>query len=302
MAIGFTLQLLAVSMVIIYRETIHRRTVDTNEWLDSYDYIVVGSGAAGSVVAHRLSEDKNATVLLLEAGDRQTILNDIPGAGIPGRSYIGMQYDWNYTLVKQAVGLGYANQTIPLRHGKVLGGSSSVNGMVYNRGNRRDFDEWAQYFGARGWAYKRVMPYFIKSEKNYDQRLVRKSRGYHGTNGLIGIKSYKDPDTIFLLMEKVLNQMGYPSVDINGPQQYGTAITQSFISAYGLRSTAANAYLDPNPYPENLEILVNSLVTRVLFDETTAVGVEFLRENKLFGVKANREVILCAGMPLNNNK
>ena len=301
MTIGFTIQLMAVSMVIIYRETIHRRTVESNVWSDSYDYIVVGSGAAGSAVANRLSSDRNTTVLLLEAGDRQSILTDIPGSGASGRGYIGLQHDWNYTLVKQSIGLGYANQTIKLRRGKILGGSSSVNEMVYNRGNRKDFDDWAQNFGARGWGYKRILPFFIRSEKNYDLNLVQKSRGYHGINGPVGIKSYRDPDPIFILMDRLFNQLGYPSVDINGPQQYGTAISQSFISGYGLRSTAANAYLDPNPYPKNLQILVNSFVTRVLFNETTAVGVEFLRDNKLFGVKANREVILCAGIPFNVN-
>ena len=295
MTIGFTLQLMAISMVIIYRETIHRKSV-SDEWLDSYDYIVVGGGAAGSVVARRLTEDRKTTVLLLEAGDRQTVLNDIPGTGTTGRGHFGLQHDWNYTLVKQAIGLGFANQSIRLYHGKILGGSSAVNDMVYNRGNRRDFDEWAHNYGAQGWNFKRVLPYFIRSEKNYDSNLVKKSRGYHGTDGLIGIKSYKDPDPIFKIMEQLFNQMGYPTVDINGVQQYGTANSQSFISGYGLRSTAANGYIDPNPFPRKLRILVNSLVTRVLFDDNSAVGVEFFKDNKLFGVKVRREVILCAGI------
>ena len=292
-----SIQLITISFVILNRETLHQKTVQQNHWKDSYDYVVVGAGAAGCAVAHRLSEDRETTVLLLEAGDRQSIITDIPGTGMIGNSYIGHQYDWNYTAVMQkSIGLGYVNSTFTFRKGRILGGTSSVNGVAYNRGNRRDFDDWVTTYGANGWTYEEVLPFFIKSENNYDLSLVRKNPGYHGTNGLVGVKSYEDPDPIFLLMRKKFNEMSYPTVDLNGAHQLGTAIGQSFISGYGLRSTAANSFIDPNPYPKNLKVLINSLVTRVIFEGMIAKGVEFIRNNKVYKVSAKREVILSAGM------
>ena len=121
------------------------------------------------------------------------------------------------------------------------------------------------------------------------------SPGYHGTNGPVQISSPKNPSpTLFRLMS-VLNSLGFPNVDINGPQQYGTMLLQAFQSPYGLRSSSANAYVDPNPYPNNLHIVANALVYKIVFNGLTAVGVEFNRNDIPHRVMARKEVILCAG-------
>lgn len=282
-----------ISVIVLRRETVHKTASNRNQWLEAYDYIVVGAGAAGSVVAHRLSENCNNKVLLLEAGGPQSITTDIPKMS---RSLLNSEYDWKYSTVPQNWVSPYR---IPQARGKGLGGSTTINNMVYNRGNRRDFDNWVTTFGAKGWAYRDLLPYFVNSENNTDDSIVNGNPGFHGTAGPVTISSNPYPDPILLLYQKTLYDYGIPSTDINGRQQLGTAIAQSFIGN-GLRSSTANAYLEPNLKPDYLHILTNAYVTKVLFTKINgrliASGVEFVKNGKKYSVKALREVILSAGM------
>jgi len=292
MAVSLTLKLLTVASYLLQKDSLHRLNSDRQEFDRSYDFIVVGAGAAGAVVAHRLAENPNAKVILLEAGGPKGVQSDIPAEYV---TQLGTEYDWNYTMAQQFVGLAYEDQRIQENRGKVLGGSTTINGMVYNRGNRRTYDIWAQEYGAIGWSYREVLPYFKKFENNTDPNIV--ANGYHGTSGPIQITSWPQPiDPIMLLHQKALNEMGIRTTDINGPQQVGTAIAQAFIDAKCVRSSTANAYLDPNPFPNNLHIITRAFVTKLLFNGNTATGVEFVRYGKRFTVNTRREVIVSAGI------
>ena len=167
---------------ILRRDKEHQVNSGRRIFLSYYDFIVVGSGSAGGIVAHRLAENPNINVLLLEAGVPNGIPNDIP---IEYVTLFNSEYDWNYTMAKQSVGLAFVNERIPENRGYVLGGSSSTNAMIFNRGNRRGFDQWQRDFGAIGWSYRDVLPYFIKYERNTDPRII--ANGLHGTTGPIEV-------------------------------------------------------------------------------------------------------------------
>ncbi|XP_054159001.1 L-sorbose 1-dehydrogenase-like [Oppia nitens] len=293
---SLTMQIVTAALIILKREEIHKQTASRDKWLDSYDYIVVGSGSAGAVVANRLSENPKIQVLLLEAGGPQSVVTDIPENYIQN---LNTEYDWGYKNVRQPdVGLAFRDQQIPQNRGKVLGGSSTLNAVIFNRGNRKDYDNWAKNYGASGWSYKEVLPYFVKYENNTDPQIVADSPGYHGTQGPVQIKSWPSPEPIMLLHQKALNELGHKSTDINGPQQVGTSLMQTFQRLDGMRSSTANSYLDPNPYPNNLHIVTGALATKILFGAVKGLEaevVEFHRAGKLHRVKARREIIVSAG-------
>jgi choline dehydrogenase len=148
---SLSLKLLTVCMYLLREDAEHKLIGDRQVFDKSYDFIVVGSGSAGGVVAHRLAENPRIHVLLLEAGGPAGIPTDIPMEYQP---LFQSEYDWNYTEAKQPVGLAFKDGRIQENRGKVLGGSSSVNAMVYNRGNRQTFDDWAHEFWAEGWTYR----------------------------------------------------------------------------------------------------------------------------------------------------
>ena len=291
-----TYRLLIVSWITAKRQVIHNRTAQRSVWNDVYDFIVVGAGTAGCAVANRLAENGKYTVLLLEAGGAQdAIYNDIPGkfSDIFSRRP-GLAWSYYNEPAKNA-GLQFPLARTNEYKARVLGGTSTHNALIYVRGNRRDFDRWEQKYGAQGWGWRGVLPYFIMFENNTDPRIVEMSPGYHGTNGPVQISSPKNPSpTLFRLMS-VFNSLGFPNVDMNGAQQLGTMLLQAFSSPYGLRSSSANAYVDPNPYPNNLHIVANALVYKIVFNGLTAVGVEFNRNDIPHRVMARKEVILCAG-------
>ena len=296
-----TYRLLIVSWITAKRQIIHNRTAQRSVWNDVYDFIVVGAGTAGCAVANRLAENGKYTVLLLEAGGAQdAIYNDIPGMF----SYIASNRPgliWQYYNEPQRnVGLEYPLGKIPAFKGRAIGGSSSHHSFSYFRGNSRGFDEWAQKYGAQGWSYREVLPYFIKFENNTDPNIVVRSPGYHGTSGPVQISTPKNPPDAIFKLRRVFNSLGFPSIDLNGPQQFGTMITQTWIAANGLRSSSGTAYVDPNPYPNNLHIVANALVYKIVFNGLTAVGVEFNRNDIPHRVMARKEVILSAGKALNN--
>ena len=239
-------QIMAAAVLILQREQTHKETASRDKWLDTYDYIVVGSGSAGTPVAYRLTEDPKTTVLLLEAGGRQSVVTDIPENYITN---LNTEFDWGYKNMRQPnIGLAFKNGQIPANRGKVLGGSSTLNAIIFNRGNRRDYDNWAKKYGADGWSFNEIIKYFKKFENNTDPLLVSQNPGFHGTGGPVQISSWMKPEPIIVFHQRILNQMGYKNVDVNGPEQVGTCILQAFQRKDGVRSSTANAYLDPNPH------------------------------------------------------
>ena len=179
--ISLSIKLLTVASFLLKNDYNHRLKANRQQFRKVYDFIVVGSGSAGAIVAHRLAEI-GQHVLLLEAGGPTGVLNDIP---IEVLTVANTEYDWNYTMAQQFVGQALLGRVIPENRGKVLGGSSSINGMMHNRGNRKGFDLWAKGFGAVGWSYEEVLPYFKKYERNTDPQVI--ANGLHGTRGLVEV-------------------------------------------------------------------------------------------------------------------
>ncbi|CAG2107402.1 unnamed protein product [Medioppia subpectinata] len=293
------------------RQVSHDNTCARTQWDSSYDFIVVGTGTAGAVVANKLSQNKLIKVLALEAGGPQNaIYNDIPAI----YTTIPSNLKWNYYYEpNKNYGLQYAGGRVPDNSGKTLGGSSTLNVMVFNRGNSRGYDEWAHKYGADGWSYRDVLPVFREWENNTDPHIVYNEPGYHGTRGPIQITTPNNAPKFYQNYYKAFNALGYNETDINGPNQAGYALTQSYINTTGLRESTGTVFVDPNPYPDNLHIVCKALVTKILFNGLTAIGVEFIVNDISYTVQsiaigvefivndisytvyANREVIVSAG-------
>ncbi|XP_054165836.1 L-sorbose 1-dehydrogenase-like [Oppia nitens] len=300
---SLTLQLLTVAIITLQRQIQHNHysSGPTPANNTQYDYIVVGAGTAGCVLAARLAENPAVNVLLLEAGGQQSVITDMPGNTL---FLVGGEFDWNYHVVPQT-SAGRAYPDFFISRGKVLGGSSVTNWDIYNRGNRRDYDNWAQMYGLTDWSFDRVLPYFLMSENNTDQNVVNSNSAFHNTNGLISVSTETIPDPVIVAFMKAANSLGIPIVDINGEQQYGTTIAQMFWNnSTGIKSTTANAYIE-RYNRTNLHVLTRAHVKRVLLERTTgrelrATGVLYSRNgiNNLV-VTTTREVIVSAG-PINS--
>ena len=248
------------------------------------DYVIVGAGSAGCVLASRLSEDPDVKVLLLEAGGPDTAPEiHIPYA-FPAVFKSGLDWD---LLGEQEPGLN--NRRLYLPRGRVIGGSSSINAMIYLRGARADYDQWAAD-GCDGWSYDEVLPYFKRSEDN-----ERGESEYHGVGGPLSISDSRSMQPLIETMLEAAVQAGYEhNDDLNGEQQDGVGRFQ-LTQRGGMRCSAADAFLHPAADRPNLEIVSNAFVQRITFEGDRAVGVEVVRDGATETIRAEREVILSAG-------
>jgi choline dehydrogenase len=252
--------------------------------MTQYDYIVIGAGSAGCVVANRLTQDSDTTVLLLEAGNPDTK----PEIQIPAEcvNLLGTEVDWGYFSEPEPY---LNNRQIFCSRGKVLGGSSSINFMFYVRGNPHNYDHW-QSLGNPGWSYQDVLPYFKKSENQQ-----RGASEYHGVDGELSVTDPISPNVVSQRFIDAAVAMGYDyNPDFNGKQQEGAGPYQLTVKD-GKRHSAAAAFLVPILQRPNLTVTTGALVTRLLFEGTRTVGVEYLHEGALHQVRVDREVILSAG-------
>lgn len=232
--IALSVQLLLVSLISFQRNDEHVRSASRNTWSNSYDFIVVGAGSAGCVVASRLSESPDVNVLLLEAGGAASVVSDMPRMQA---SLIRSDIDWQYMTTSQKYfGQAWANQQVLMTRGRVLGGSTTLNGNNYNRGNRKDFDQWANVYGARGWNYIDVLPYFIRAENNTDP--ILRYSPFHGSGGPVQVSFPVEVNPIILRFMNALNKLGYKNIDMNAETQIGYGMTFTiFIISYKTNAT-----------------------------------------------------------------
>jgi choline dehydrogenase-like flavoprotein len=250
-----------------------------------FDYIIVGAGSAGCVLAARLSTDPSIRVLLLEAGgwDWHPLLRIPLGVG---RIWGFDRFDWGYHTEPEPDAGG---RRIETARGKVVGGSGSINAMGYIRGHRHDYDRWASY-GLPGWSFKEVLPYFKRAETWEDGETP-----YRGGSGPIYVRRTKDIDPLYEAYIEAGTRAGHPFTDdYNGAQQHGFGWAQWTIRD-GRRDSTSRAYLHPALGRQNLAVTTGALGRRIVLEGNRAVGVEFLQQGSVISVRATCEVILCAG-------
>ncbi|XP_014290350.1 glucose dehydrogenase [FAD, quinone] [Halyomorpha halys] len=262
--------------------------IPSTKLLPAYDFIIVGAGSAGCVLANRLSENPNWNILLLEVGPDENIITDTP---LLAFNMWRSPLDWNYTTVPQRRACLLAGGRCEWPRGRVIGGSSTLNFMVYARGNRKDYDGWAAD-GNIGWSYDEVLPYFRYSEDNRDYGETE----FHGVGGPLTVSraAYHTPlQDAFLQAGK---ELGFDIVDPNAMNQTGFSILQGTLRN-GSRCSTGKAFLGPARNRPNLHVAEGSYVTKILIEPNTktAFGVQFERGGQTFEIKAKKEVIMSAG-------
>ncbi len=252
----------------------------------TFDYIIIGAGSAGCVLANRLSADPANKVLLLEAGGQD--LN--PLFRLPmlmGKLFHSGIYNWHYHTEPEP---HLNDRSLYWPRGKVLGGTSTINGMIYVRGNRHDYDRWAQ-MGATGWSYDEVLPAFLRSETH-----VERKNAFHNDEGELTVCRARGWNDLLDVFNEAGGQAGYPlNDDFNGEEQEGFG-RYDFTITKGKRCSTAYAFLRPAKKRPNLTIITRAHTRRILIENGRAIGVEFTRRGNVTKVYANREVILSAGV------
>ncbi|CAH2051947.1 unnamed protein product, partial [Iphiclides podalirius] len=257
---------------------------------ECYDFVIIGAGSAGAVVANRLSENPEWNVLLLEAGQDENVLADIPSL-FPVLQTSSI--DWQFaTEPSEEYCLSMVDTRCKWPRGKVLGGSSVLNAMLYIRGNKRDYDDWARA-GNVGWSFDEVFKYFLKSE---DMRIPEyQNDPYHAVGGPMSVEHFAFEQPITAKILEASRQLGYSTIDVNGATQAGFTRSHATLRE-GLRCSTEKGYLRPAARRANLHVSVRSLVEKVLIDEKkTAYGVKFTKNGQTKIIKASREIILSAG-------
>jgi choline dehydrogenase len=258
---------------------------------DSVDYVVVGAGTAGCVLASRLSVDPHIRVALLELGgmDSNPAIYDKSIDAMYSLWKSNSAENWGYTTVPQP---GLNGRAIDIARGKVLGGCSAVNAMMHVRGNRRDFDAWAE-LGNQGWSYEEVLPYFKKSETYHGPMSP-----YHGDNGPVSVIDIRNPSPVLHAFVEAAAALGAKEKynDFNGATQEGGAgFYQTTRTPDGIRVTAGSAFIKPILDRDNFRLLTQVRATRLVIEKGRVVGVEYTGTNGLQTIRAEREVAVCCG-------
>ncbi|KZC06463.1 Glucose dehydrogenase [acceptor] [Dufourea novaeangliae] len=256
----------------------------------SYDFIVVGAGAAGAVVASRLSENPKWNVLLVEAGP-----DEPAGAEVPSfyQLYLGSsELNWNYVTSNESYACLNNNGHCSWPRGKNLGGNTLHHGMAYHRGHRKDYERWVEE-GSTGWSWDEVIPYFKKSEDN--REIGRVSAKYHGTGGLMTVERFPWQPPFTKSIMEAADECGYGTTeDMTGDQITGFTVAQA-ISKDGVRLTSVASFIRPFRHRKNLAVATNTLASKILFRKKKVTGVEIIMNGKKHIVKAKHEVIVSGG-------
>ncbi len=254
----------------------------------TYDFFVIGGGTAGCVIARRLAEGRKFNVLLIEAGPSKrspifgpTSMAQLYAIGNPA-------YDWCYKAEPDKTRYNHVEHWT---RGRVMGGSSSINGTIYIRGQKQDFDHWAS-LGNTGWSYEEVLPFFRKSENNF----VTGANQYHGKGGLLGVSCLPSPHPLAMAFIEGGKECGIPfNSDFNGIQQNGIGLLQS-TQKNGVRHDTDRAFLSGIKHHSNLKILTNTQVSRIIFEGKKAIGIECQKNGKTLSYSSRGEIILAAGV------
>ncbi|CAG4989308.1 glucose dehydrogenase [FAD, quinone]-like [Colias croceus] len=295
------LQLKSESKVTVDLKEVRYKDIeeDRNEDVDvrdmEFDFIVIGGGTAGCVVASRLSENRKWKILLIEAGAEEPKMTLIPALTT---EFKGSSLDWQYSMrPKKGFCQNRIDKGCEVVQGKVLGGTSSINEMAYIRGSPADYDEWALN-GNEGWSFSQVLPYFKYSEGNYDKD-ISKNKFFHSTQGPLDVGRYPYVDDNVDVLLSAFNEMGYNYTDINGRNQLGFMRIQT-TSYLGERVSTYTAFIEPiRKLRSNIVIITEALVTKITFeykgDSLKAKGIEFIKNGTKISIRASKEIILSAG-------